>query len=295
MKVLVTGSRGNVGRTLTKYLLSKGHQVFGVGTTLYVSDDYRMVDINNSTELADVFDKFRPDMCCHLAAIVSRIASEASPSLTIRTNVAGTNNIIQLCRTFGVKLMYFSTSEVYGDVHGIHYEEQELFPNNIYGLSKVQGEQLVKYYLDYGLKAIIVRPFMLYQEGEGTGDHHSALIRFCDGLIKRQKITVHIGTSRSWMYIGDAVQVFESLLHVEGNHIVNVGNPDLYSISELADMICTKLQIDYNEFVEEVEMPSRTSLTKLPCLDRQKQLTGFDKFTSLSDGLDKALTRMLCR
>lgn len=294
MRVLVTGSRGNVGKTLTKYLLSKGHNVFGVGTTLHVADDYRMVDINNSTELADVFSKFRPEVCCHLAAIVSRVASEASPSLTIRTNVAGTNNIIQLCRTFGTKLMYFSTSEAYGDVYGIHYEDQELHPNNIYGISKVMGEQLVNYYLNYGLSAVIVRPFMLYQEGEGTGDHHSALIRFCDGLIKRQKITVHIGTSRSWMYIGDAVQVFGALLSAN-NITVNVGNPDVFTIKELAEMICGKLGLNYSDYVEEVEMPSRTSLTKLPCLDRQKMLTGFDKFTSLSDGIDKVLNRMLCK
>jgi nucleoside-diphosphate-sugar epimerase len=157
------------------------------------------------------------------------------------------------------------------------------------------GEQLVQYNLTCGLEAIIVRPFMLYHETEQrTGEHHSALIRFCDGLIRRQKITVHLGTERSWMYIGDAIQIFEALLHVKGNHILNVGNPDVYSIIDLAGIICDKLGCNRAKYVTEISMPGRTSQTKEPDLRRQTELTGFRNFTSLSEGLDRVLNKMLC-
>jgi nucleoside-diphosphate-sugar epimerase len=207
----------------------------------------------------------------------------------------GTNNIIQLCLFHKVRLFYFSTSEVYGDISGIHNEDRILQPNNIYGLSKLMGEQLVKYFITCGLQAVIIRPFMLYHESERTGEHHSALIRFCDGLIHRQKIMVHLGTERSWMYIGDAIQIFERLLHTQGNHVLNVGNPDVCSIAELARMICEKLLINYNDYVIEVPMPGRTSLTKDPDLRKQTELTGFSDFTSLSVGLDRVIHQMSCR
>ena len=136
---------------------------------------------------------------------------------------------------------------------------------------------------------------MLYHESERTGEHHSALIRFCDGLIHRQKITVHLGTERSWMYIGDAIQIFERLLHTQGNHVLNVGNPDIYSISELARMICNKLSISYNRHIIEISMPVRTSLTKEPDIRKQTELKGFSDFTGLSEGLDRVIQQMLCK
>ncbi len=295
MRIIITGSEGNVGKKLMLYLQSKGYEVFGVGSTTWIADDYRMVDINNSIELSEVFNTFRPDVCYHLAAKVSRVTCEKSPSLAVKTNVMGANNVIQLCRFYKVRLIYFSTSEVYGDISGLHTEDRELKPNNIYGLSKLMGEQLVRYNLTCGLEAVIVRPFMLYHESERTGEHHSALIRFCDGLIRRQKITVHLGTSRSWMYIDDAIQIFEMLLHIRGNYTLNVGNPDVYGIDELARMICDKLGINYDDYVTEVPMPGRTSLTKEPDLQKQLAFTGFNKFTSLSTGLDRVIKKMLCK
>ena len=295
MKVLITGSEGNVGKKLMLYLQDKGYQVFGIGTATRIADDYRMVDINNSIELAEVFYTFQPDVCYHLAAKVSRVTCEKSPCLAVKTNVMGANNVILLCLFHKVRLIYFSTSEVYGNISGLHTEDREMSPNNIYGLSKLMGEQLVQYNITCGLEAIIVRPFMLYHETEHrTGEHHSALIRFCDGLLRRQKITVHERTSRSWMYIGDAIQVFERLLDVRGNHVLNVGNPTGWLISDLAGMICEKLGINYDKYVTEIPMPERMSYTKEPDLRHQTELTGFSEFTSLSDGLDKVLKRMLC-
>lgn len=295
MRIIITGSEGNVGKKLMLYLQDKGYEVFGVGTTARIADDYRMADINNSIELSEVFHDFRPDVCYHLAAKTGRLLCEKSPAAAIETNVMGTNTIIQLCHFYHVRLIYFSTCEVYGNTSGLHTEDRELSPNNIYGLSKVMGEQLVKYYITCGLKAIIVRPFMLYHESEQTGDHHSALICFCDKLIKRQKITVYIGNQRGWTYMDDAIQIFELLLHTEGNYTINIGNPNIYSISELARMICNKIGISYDDYVIEEEMPERTSYTREPDLRKQTELTGFNDFTSLSEGLDRVINNLCNR
>ena len=295
MRILITGSEGSTGKRLMLYLQSKGYDVFGVGAAIRVADDYRVVDINNPIELSEVFYDFRPDVCYHLAAVVGRIICEKSPSFAIKTNVMGTNNIIQLCRFYQVRLIHFSSCDVYGNISGLLTEDRELQPNNIYGLSKMMGEQLVNYNLTCGLEAIIVRPFMMYHENEETGEHHSALICFCDNLIRKQRVTVHIGTERSWLYISDAIQIFELLLQVKGNHTLNVGNPDVYSISELARMICNKLGINYDKYVTEMPMPERASLTKELDLKKQTKLTGFNDFISLSNGLDRVINKMLCK
>jgi nucleoside-diphosphate-sugar epimerase len=296
MKILVTGSEGNVGKTLVAYLQSKGHLIFGIDIVQRFTENYKVTDITHPLELSEVFRTFQPDVCYHLAAIVSRVICEDSPTLTIHANVAGTNNVVQLCRIHNVRLIYFSTSEIYGNIDGLLTEDRsDISPNNIYGVSKLMGEQLVRYNLTYGLNAIIVRPFMMYREGEKTGDHHSALIRFCDGLIKRQTITVHKNTYRSWIHIDNAIEIFELLLHVKGNHILNVGNPDCYPISHLAHLICDRLGIKYSNYVIETEMPERTSFVKIPDLSRQYTLTGFDKFISLEEGIDRVIKRMLCK
>ena len=295
MRILVTGSEGNVGSVLVPYLQEKGHEVFGVDIVQRFANNYKVVDINHPLELSEVFRIFKPEVCYHLAAMVSRVTCENSPALTIQTNVTGTHNVITLCRIYDVRLMFFSTSEVYGNLKEVLSENNEsLATNNIYGISKVIAEQLVKYNISCGLRAVIIRPFMMYREGEKTGEHHSALIRFCDGLIRRQKITVHKGAVRSWLHINDAVHIFELLLYENGNYTINVGSPHTHSMVELAHLICDRLKLNYSDYVVESELPERMTLIKVPDLKLQFELTGFISGITIEQGIDRIIKKMLC-
>ena len=159
VKVLAIGSEGNVGAPLVEYLRSCGHEVFGTDIKPGYRPEYAMADINHPVDLLDAFD-WGPDVVYLMAAVVSRVTSEQAGSLAIATNLGGANNMIQLTKRVGAKLVFFSTSEVYGPTEGIMDEDSTIpRPNNRYGLTKYLGEQIVDYEVrTYGLRAVTVRP-----------------------------------------------------------------------------------------------------------------------------------------
>jgi len=288
MKILVIGSEGNIGRKLIPYLKECGHYIHRADIIQGYGNDYSVVDINNPVDLYNVFSSLRPDVVYNLAAMVSRITCEASPGLTIDTNISGANNIIQLCKTFGSKLMSFSTSEVYGNIGGVLSEDRKCEPNNIYGLSKLLGEEIVKYEVKNGLKAVIVRPFMFYDEDETRGEHRSAMIRFAESLSKGEKITVHSNAERSWMHISDAVKILEKLMYVNF-HIVNIAHPEVIDIRYIALKMCKILDLCYDKYVEETELPDKMTLTKIPDITLQTKLTGVIPEVDIGKGIEKLL------
>jgi nucleoside-diphosphate-sugar epimerase len=291
MKILVTGSEGNIGKVLVPYLNKCGHTVFRCDQVQGFGKNYLTVNILSAGDLFTAFDNFRPDVVFHLAAMVSRITCEASPNLTMDTNLSGLNNVIQLCKTFESRLIYFSTSEVYGNIGGLLSEDRKCKPNNLYGLSKYLGEKLVEYERTKGLKAITVRPFMLYHEDENTGEHRSAIIRFTEALIKKQRITVHIGSSRSWLHLEDGVQMLEKLLYYQFD-IINIGSPEQITTKKLVEIICEKLDLNYSDYATEIPLPERMTLKKMPDLSKQYVLKNSHKFIKLENGIERVLNRL---
>jgi nucleoside-diphosphate-sugar epimerase len=296
MRILVTGSEGNIGQVLVPYLKSQGHEVFGIDHQQRFKDGYKTVDINNGADLIGTFFDFNPDIVFHLAAMVSRVTCEASPTTTIKTNLYGTENIIQLCKKVNAKLIFFSTSEVYGNIGGILSEDRtDLQPNNFYGLSKLMGEQLVKYEVTNGLEAIIVRPFMFYHEDETIGDHRSAMIRFATNLVEGSTVQVHKGSIRSWMHLDDAVVVLEDLCYISGFQLLNIGSNVSYPMEKIASAICDILGLEYKEYVEETPLPPRMTLTKIPNVNKQFELTGYLCKVHIDDGIKRVVTKVLGR
>lgn len=292
MRVLITGSEGNIGRILVPHLRKCGYEVLRCDIQNRFAPDYRMVDVKSPADLAGAFNEFEPDAVLHMAAIVSRVTGERSPHLAVDTNISGTNNLIHLCQRYGCKLVYFSSSEVYGPQPGKMSEGLTPNPNNLYGLTKYLGELLVKYEVEnYGLNALTLRPFMFYDEHETRGVYRSAMVRFAESLLKGEGIVVHKGAKRSWMHTSDAAQVIERLLHVEGFHTVNIGNPDVVSMLDLAKLMCDKIGIGYDLIAEE-DLPSRMTLCKVPDLTKQRALTGIDDFIGADEGVTRLLTRL---
>lgn len=290
MRVLVIGSEGNVGKELVPYLRECGHVVYRIDIIQGFSNDYTIADIKNPNDLSSVFEKFKPEIVFNLAAMVSRITCEKSKCITVDTNLSGVFNIIQMCKVFGSKLIYFSTSEVYGNIENPLKETAICKPNNFYGLTKYLGEKIVEYEIKEGLDAIIVRPFMLYSEMENFGVNRSAMIRFAESLIKREKITVHTNTRRSWLHMSDAVVIFERLMHQKWTTPINVGNYKTQSMSEIANIMCSSLGIKYSEFVVEEDLPEKMTYDKTPDLSRQYYLTGYTPLIDIEDGINRVLT-----
>ncbi len=293
-KALVTGSEGNIGKPLCKHLRSLGYEVLETDVKPAWRESYFMADIRNVSDLLPVFD-WKPDVVFHLAAMVSRVTCEQAASLAIDTNLTGVQNMLDLSKRVGAKMVYFSTSEVYGPGMEVMDERLTPQPNNRYGLSKLLSESLVEYEVrQHNFKAVTLRPFMMYDEEEDLGDHRSAMIRFATNLALGQEIEVHNNSSRGWFHVSDAVRSIEAAARVPEYAVINIGSPDIRPIAELAEMIRTRLGAP-KHLVKGIDLPSRMTLSKNPTLDRQRELLGVVPKVGLEAGVDKVCTRVTQR
>lgn len=285
MKALVIGSEGNIGVPLVNHLKEKGYEVLESDIRPGWREGYLMADINHPIDLLPAFD-WGPDVVFILSAMVSRVTCEQASGLAIATNLAGINNVLQLCKRVNVMTVFFSTSEVYGpNCDPMDDANSKPQPNNRYGLSKLLGEQLVEYEVRaYGLKAVTLRPFMIYDENEDLGDHRSAMIRFASNLTLGKPIEVHRDSARSWMHVSDAVRAIEAAAGVREYAAINIGHPEVVPIADLAEMIRKELGAP-PELIEYKDLPARMTLIKRPVLDRQREILGMVPRVSLAKGV----------
>jgi nucleoside-diphosphate-sugar epimerase len=291
-KALVIGSEGNIGVRLVEHLRADGYDVLASDIRAGMREDYLMADINHPIDLLPAFD-WGPDVVFLLSAMVSRVTCEQASGLAIATNLAGINNVIQLSKRADVRIVFFSTSEVYGpDAEVMDEELTPPVPNNRYGLSKLLGEQLVEYEVrTHGLRAVTIRPFMIYDELEELGDHRSAMIRFASNLARGMPIEVHRGSARSWLHISDAVRAIERAAQLDEYSLINIGHPDVRPIEELAEMVRVELGAP-EDLVRIRELPGRMTLRKQPSLNRQRELLGVEAEVSLDEGVARVCAEM---
>jgi nucleoside-diphosphate-sugar epimerase len=285
-KALILGSEGNIGKPLVNHMRSSGYQILEADIVPAHRPNYIMADISNPIDLMPAFD-FNPDVVFMMSAMVSRVTCEQASSLTASTNLLGLTNVLQMCKRVNAKVVFFSTSEVYGpNCNPMDERLSDPQPNNFYGLSKLLGEKLVEYEVrQHKLQAISLRPFMMYDEDEDLGDHRSAMIRFATNLALGRPIEVHNGSARGWFHVSDAVRAIEGAARAREYSVVNIGHPDVRPIAELAEMIRARLKAP-KELVTIRDLPERMTLVKNPTLERQRTILGVTPKVSLEEGVD---------
>lgn len=291
-KALVIGSEGNIGVPLAHHLRASGLDVLESDIRSAWRTGYVMADINHPVDLLPAFD-WGPDVVFLLSAMVSRVTCEQASSLAISTNLAGINNVLQLAKRVGARVVFFSTSEVYGP-HCDPMDEREPNPrpNNRYGLSKLLGEQLVEYEArTHGLRAVSLRPFMVYDEHEDLGDHRSAMIRFANELTHGRPVQVHRGSARSWLHVSDAVRAIAAAATVAEYAVINIGHPEVVPIAALAERIRAEVGAPQS-LLEVTDLPTRMTLVKRPTLVRQRELLGVTPTVSLDEGVTRVCARV---
>jgi nucleoside-diphosphate-sugar epimerase len=290
-KALLIGSMGNIGVPLAKHLRQLGWDVLESDHHPAWRAGYLMADINQPLDLLPAFD-WKPDVVFLLAAMVSRVTCEQAGGLTVETNLKGLYNVLELCKRSDAKCVFFSTSEVYGpDCDPMDEAISDPRPNNRYGLTKLLGEKLVEYEArQHGLKAVILRPFMMYDENEDFGDHRSAMIRFAWRLAQGWPIEVHEGSARGWFHADDAVRAITAAADYKECAVINIGHPDIVPIAELAEMVRSQLGAA-KELVTVRSLPERMTLVKRPSLDRQRDFLGVVPKVSLAEGVRRVCAK----
>ena len=140
MKVLVTGSKGQLGYDVIKELCSRGHEALGF--------DLPELDITDEAAVQAVFDRVKPDAVIHCAAWTAVDAAEESGNITkvFAVNEGGTRNLAAACKRTGAKLLYLSTDYVFDGQGSAPWraDETRFAPLNEYGKSKLAGENAVR-------------------------------------------------------------------------------------------------------------------------------------------------------
>jgi len=295
-QVLVTGALGVIGQYLTDFLKQYRYEV--ISTDLLVRDytDYIRADVTSFEDLYRILKENSIETIIHLAGEVGRMVGEEHPQKMVYVNNVGTINIVRLCLDYGCKLVYFSTSEVYGKLLDALEEvnEENLFngspfmTTNIYALSKLFGEAIIKHYVDnYNLNAVTIRPFIIYGPGEYPSRYRSAISNFVYWALTGKKLTVHKGAKRAWCYISDFVEGVRLVMEhpFTGKYeAFNIGSDEYHTMEEVAKIIIDEVGGDYNQ-IQIVEPPDKfLILSKRASIEKIRKL-GYEPKTTLREGI----------
>lgn len=259
MKIMVIGGNGFVGRPLSR-MLSEAHHVCVFDSLRYGSLrfsrnesgrlDVILGDITDPAQVAHAMDKFRPEAIIHLAAIHYIPECEADPELAVRTNVAGTVNILAACPP-GCRIVFASSGAVYRAAPEPHVEDLAVIePSDIYGFTKLHGEHYVRHMArQRDLSAVVVRLFNVIGPGE-TNPH---LMPEIVAQLKAGHTRIALGNlepRRDYIHVEDAARGFMATtlggsVPVGDTVTVNLGTSRAYSVSEILQKLRRITDIDF--------------------------------------------------
>ncbi len=239
------------------------------------------------------------DFILHAAGIASPFYYRAFPLETIEVSITGTKNMLQHARQSNASLLFFSSSEMYGDPDPKYIPTPESYRGNVsclgpracYDESKRLGETLCRvFHTQYGVHTNIVRPFNVYGPGMGERDYR-VLPNFANRIKGGHPLHVYSSgrQTRTFCYITDAITGFFKVL-VKGvpGEPYNIGNPKPeISMLDLAELIKETLAIDFN--VDTVEYPDSYPADepnrRCPDISKAKTQLAFNPKVDLSEGL----------
>ena len=230
MRVLITGSSGQIGTNLALRLQGDGHEVFGVDIRVNpFTDDFRYL-LQDLTFSGGIGDDYPPvDLVVHLAAHAKVHELVREPRRALE-NAIMTFNVLEYCRKYDLPLVFSSTREVYGDVHRFEeYGEATAdfaFTESPYSASKIASEALIYSYARcYGLKYLVFRFSNVY----GRCDNDlSRMVRviplFIHRLLHDEPITVYGGADKTldFTYVDDCINgIVSGVEALAGDRVVN--------------------------------------------------------------------------
>jgi len=296
-KVLVTGSRGTLGIPLGKELKKRGHEVWGCDLQHQADLQYVRADVSNYRQLSRVFEQ--PfDFVYHLAAEFGRINGEEYYDTLWETNVIGTRNVLELQRQHGFKLIFASSSEIYGDRHQEILEESiplhhSIIQHNDYATTKWVNEiQIMNFERRYGSPCVRLRFFNAYGPGEYYHNYRSVVCLFIYRVLHGLPYEVYEGYYRVFMYIDDFIPTLASVCEsfVPGG-VFNIGGEEFRSVRELSDLVLKCLGKD-DKLVTYLPEDKHNVQNKRPDISKAKLAFKHNPKTILETGVPETIAWM---
>jgi len=248
MHFVVTGGAGFVGSHLVKLLVEEGHKITVIDNlhkgkkenlaSVINKIEFQKTDIRDYESMKKVLKNI--DGVFHQAALTVVQDSFSRPEEYFDVNVRGTENIFKLASENKFKVVYASSSSVYG--HKLETpitEDVERNPINPYGKTKLEAEYLVEKYSKLNTEIIGLRYFNIFGKGQ-TLEYAGVITKFLDRINEGKAPIIFGGGSqiRDFVHVSDVARA--NLLAMESNSsnlIVNIGTGNAVSLFELANMM----------------------------------------------------------
>jgi UDP-glucuronate decarboxylase len=267
MRILVTGGAGFIGSHLIDRLMNDGHEVICLDN-FYTGKKHNLrqwLDHPNFELIRhDITEPIRleVDQVYHLACPASPVHYQYNPIKTVKTNVVGTLNMLGLAKRVKARFLLASTSEVYGDPE-VHPQTEDyrgsvnpIGIRSCYDEGKRMAENDGRVVSNFVAQALRGIPLTVYGEGQQT---------------------------RSFCYVSDLVNGLMRLMNGEHTGPINLGNPDEYTILELAQAVQNLINPDAEIKFE--PLPADDPRRRRPDITKAQTLLNWEPTIPLQDGL----------
>lgn len=299
-RVVVTGGAGFLGSHLCDRLLERGDEVVCIDNLItgnlaniaHLRDtdgfEFQDHDVSNYVDVEG-----EVDAVLHFASPASPIDYLEMPIQTLKVGSLGTHNTLGLAKAKEATFFIASTSEVYGDPH-VHPQQESYWgnvnpvgPRGVYDEAKRFSEAITMAYHRYhDLDTRIVRIFNTYGPRMRPNDGR-VVSNFIVQALQGKNLTIYGDglQSRSFCYVDDEIRGLIALLDSGENDPVNIGNPNEFTVAELAEIV-----------VEVVNSPSQVEFHPLPVDDptqrrpditRARELLGWEPEVELREGIER--------
>ncbi len=303
--VVVFGGTGFIGNHLCRKLLSAGYRVICVDNNYSGSTDNIRDMVSNHNFRFIRHDIIEPIKCIdekvshifHLACPASPKAYQRDPLFTINTCVIGTINVLEFALKTGAKVLFTSTSEVYGDPMVSPQPEEYWGHMNPVGVRSCYDEgkrmaetTMMEYKKKYDdLQVCVARIFNTYGPNMDKDDGR-VVSNFIMQCLENKDITIY-GTglqTRSFCYVDDTVEGLIRLMNGTTTGPINIGNPHEITVSELATTIVSMVPGTKSQIVR-CELPSDDPTRRCPDITKAQTLLGWSPKVVLREGLQKTI------
>ena len=300
MKILITGGAGFIGSHLCEKLLEQGHTVVCLDNFFTGSQDnikHLSADENFKVVEQDVespYD-FAVDQIYNLACPAAPIWYQKDPVKTVRTNVLGAINALELAKRIGCPMLHTSTSEVYGDP-AVHPQSESYWGNvNPIGVRACydEGKRCAEtlcfdYYRERQVGIKVVRIFNTYGPRMAIADGR-VVSNFIIQALRGEAITIYGRgeQTRSFCYIADMVEGLIKMMASSFSGPVNLGNPAEFSVQELAAKIL-KLTDGRSQIIYQ-DLPADDPKQRQPDINLAKEKLNWEPKVNLDEGLQKTI------
>lgn len=305
MRVLITGSSGQIGTNLALRLLHEGHTVFGVDRRVNPWTDAFPTLLQ---DLAAPQREFRGgiggapyppcDVVVHLAANAKVHELVEQPQRALE-NITLTFNVLEYCRVNGLPIVFASSREVYGDIHRYLTEEANAdfsYTESPYSASKIAGEALIYSYARcYGVRYVIFRFSNVYGRYDTDIERMERVIPlFIKRIARGEPVTV-FGREKvlDFTYVDDCVDgivrgVDRLLADTVTNRTINLAYGEGNSLVRMAELIGAALAVQPHIIVEPAKRPGEVSYY-VADISLARELLDFTPQVPLAEGIRRAV------